>query len=528
MDRGRQQSPGLAPRHDASSRIQKPESAAERMAALRARVAAAVGNKPKSGLNTPLHPALADLKGGQGGGGGGGGLNTPLHPALTDLKVGLGGLKTPLHPALAGLNGPGRAAETLRMNETQRPIPDGAKSSYHNKKKPMSFSATGPDGSRTNPYLESGPAPAGKAREPRQLVFNQKGKYIHQANALRKQAALEEMKKRIADTARKAGLDEDRDVEKAFAPDAPPDLEWWDEGLVDGKDYSNTPQSLKLETDDSIVTIFIQNPVAIEPPQDKLAPVPKPMYLTPKEQQKLRRQRRMMELKEKQAKIRLGLEPAPPPKVKKSNLMRVLGEEAVKDPTAVEARVNREIAERFDKHMQENEERKLTKEQRHEKLAANQAKDAAKGIHILVFKISSLVNGQHRYKVSVNATQNGLNGICIMHPKFSLVIVEGGEHGIEFYKKLMLRRINWTETLPTRDKDLAPGSTVPDWLKAEDEHGQLKDQSANKCVLLFEGETKAYAFRKWGSKICETDQEARAVLAPRKMDTFWTQAKNTQ
>ncbi|KAK4144125.1 pre-mRNA processing factor 3-domain-containing protein [Dichotomopilus funicola] len=503
MDRG-QQHGGLGPRHDSSSRVQKPESAADRMAALKARVAAAVGGaKAKGGLNTPLHPALADL-------------NAPVKPG-----------------------------DSLRSSLGQRPTPDSARNT---KGKPGGFPSTSHDGPRVNPYIDtSNNVPAGKARESRQLIFNQKGKYIQQANALRRQAALEDMKRRIAEQARKAGLEEDRAVEKAFVVEEPPELEWWDEGLIDGKDYSGIPQSLKITTPDSIVTLYIQHPVAIEPPQDKLAPTPKPMYLTPKEQQKLRRQRRMMELKEKQAKIRLGLEPAPPPKVKKSNLMRVLGEEAVKDPTAVEARVNREIAARFDKHMQANEERKLTKEEQHEKLAANQAKDAAKGIHMVVFKIGSLVNGQHRYKININATQNGLSGVCIMHPKFNLVIVEGGEHSINNYKKLMLRRIDWTESLPSRERDTAasassalaaaaPGSSstggngtagAREWLKGEDEHGQLKDLSANRCVLVFEGEIKAPAFKKWGSKVCETDGEAREFLGQRKMDNFWTQAKNT-
>lgn len=487
MDRS-QQLGGLGPRPDSSSRVQKPESAADRMAALKARVAAAVGSaKAKGGLSTPLHPALADL-------------NAPIKPS-----------------------------DSLRPAIGQRSTQDAAKGT---KGKLPGFLTTTQDGPRANPYLDTSHGPTGKTREPRQLIFNQKGKYIQQANALRRQAALEEMKKRIAEQARKAGLEEDRDVEKAFTIEAPPELEWWDEGLIDGKDYSNIPQSVKVNTPDSIVTIYIQHPVAIEPPQDKLAPEPKPMYLTPKEQQKLRRQRRMMELKEKQAKIRLGLEPAPPPKVKKSNLMRVLGEEAVKDPTAVEARVNREIAARFEKHMQANEERKLTKEQRHEKLAAQKAKDAAKGIHVLVFKINSLANGQHRYKISINATQNGLTGVCIMHPKFNLVIVEGGEYSINNYKKLMMRRIDWTESVPPREKDSALSTggqnTQREWLNAEDEKGQLKDLSANRCVLLFEGETKAQAFKKWGSKICETDQEAREFLLHRKMDNFWTQAKNTQ
>ncbi|KAJ4307080.1 U4/U5/U6 small nuclear ribonucleoprotein prp3 [Collariella sp. IMI 366227] len=488
MDRN-QQPGGLGPRHDSTSRIQKPESAADRMAALKARVAAAVGGaKAKGGLNTPLHPALADL-------------NAPLKPS-----------------------------DSLRPGMGQRPTQDAGKLG---KGKPFGLSTTTQDGTKVNPYLDTSSAPTGRARESRQLVFNQKGKYIQQANALRRQAALEEMKKRIAAQARKAGLEEDRDVEKAFVVEAPPELEWWDEGLIDGKDYNNFPQSLKVNTPDSIVTIYIQHPVAIEPAQDKLAPAPKPMYLTPKEQKKLRRQRRMLELKETQAKIRLGLEPAPPPKVKKSNLMRVLGEEAVKDPTAVEARVNREIAARFDKHMQANEERKLTKEERAEKIAGNQAKDAAKGIHVLVFRIGSLANGQHRYKININATQNGLTGVCIMHPKLNVVIVEGGEHSINNYKKLMLRRIKWTESLPSREKDAAaPGASgqtaaVREWLNGEDENGMLKDLSANKCVLVFEGENKAPAFKKWGSKVCETDQEAREFLAHRKMDNFWTQAKNT-
>jgi U4/U6 small nuclear ribonucleoprotein PRP3 len=119
-----------------------------------------------------------------------------------------------------------------------------------------------------------------------------------------------------------------------------------------------------------------------------------------------------------------------------------------------------------------------------------------------------------------------------MHPKFNLVIVEGGEHSVNNYKKLMLRRIDWTESLPSRERDAAAAAgsgaaAAREWLKGEDESGQPKDLSANKCVLVFEGQAKAPAFKKWGSKVCETDAEAREFLAQRKMDNFWTQAKNT-
>lgn len=278
------QPPGLGPRIDASSRVQKTESAADRMAALKARVSAAIGtSKAKGGLNVGLHPALEDL---------------------------------------SSWKPPSKSKES---SATQRK--DQSRLSSF---KPSGSQSNNRD-TRENPYFDANTATqptGGKARQPRQLIFNQKGKYIQQANALRRQAALEAMKKRIADQTRKVGIDEDIDVERNFVVDAPPEIEWWDEGLVDGGNYDviDDPSKLKINTEDSIITVYIQHPVALEPPQDRLTPAAKPMYLTSREQAKLRRQRRMAELKEMQAKIRLGLVPAPPPKVKKGNLMRVLGD----------------------------------------------------------------------------------------------------------------------------------------------------------------------------------------------------------
>jgi U4/U6 small nuclear ribonucleoprotein PRP3 len=487
MDRGNN-SPILAPRHDAATRVLKSESASEKLASLKARVAAAVGSsKAKGGLNVGLHPALEDL-----------GQWKPSKTVAPKFATSIGNARPP--------------------EKAGKP------------KKQLDLSGPSAEETRNNPYFDislGGQTATLKNRHSRQLVFNQKGKYIQQANALRRQAALEAMKKRIAESSRKIGIDEDLDTEKNYLVEAPPDIEWWDEGLVEGKNYNfiDDPKRVKIDSPDSIITIYIQHPVLLEPPQEKIMPAPKPMFLTAKEQAKLRRQRRMADLKEQQAKIRLGLEPAPPPKVKKGNLMRVLGEEAVKDPTAVEARVNREIAERHQKHLDMNEDRKLTKEERLEKLAANQEKDAAKGIHVLVFKIDNLANGSHRFKIAKNAEQYTLTGICIMHPRFNLVIVEGGEHSIRQYKKLMLNRIDWTENSPTRVKE-GKQEALAQWLKAEDEKGELKDMTLNKCLLVFEGEEKARAFRKWGSKVCETDSAAKEALSRAKMENFWTLAKS--
>lgn len=64
------------------------------------------------------------------------------------------------------------------------------------------------------------------------------------------------------------------------------------------------------------------------------------------EQRKLRKQRREEREKEKQELIRQGLLEPPKPKVKISNLMRVLGEEATADPTAIEKEVQSQMDER--------------------------------------------------------------------------------------------------------------------------------------------------------------------------------------
>ena len=450
-----------------------------------------------------------------------------------------GGLDVGLHPALMGdsgqdaRSGKGRQAMQPKFATTManRRIEPSVSSKQTKGKKQLDLSGPSIEEIKENPYYDPSLGPkttTAKGRIPRQLIFNQKGKFMQQAAALRRQAALEAMKKRIAESSRKAGMIDDIESEKVFLVPEPPAIEWWDESLVVGSDYANidSPTGLKTETEDSVITAYIQHPVALEPPQEKKMPAPKPMFLTPKEQKKLRRQRRMADLKEQQMKVRLGLEPAAPPKVKKSNLMRVLGEEAVKDPTAVEARVNREIAERYQKHIDANEDRKLTKDQRHEKLASQQADDAAKGIYCNVYKIDSLANGRHRFKISKNAEQNALTGICILHPKFCLVIVEGGQHSIKFYKKLMLNRNDWTENSGPNSVREGNQEALAAWLQAEDESGNIKDLGLNKCSLMWEGEQRRRVFRKWGSKVCETDKDAKDALSRAKMDNFWTLAKS--
>lgn len=511
-------SPTVAPAAPSPSPAAAPSGASpavSRLEQMKARVAAATGKSNAAPQQRPSPPAPT---------------YQPPEFEEDSPSHGRGGLDVGLHPALLsddvqGTKGrqPSQAKSTNRRTESPKQGKGG-----------LDLSGPSLEEIKNNPYFDPGLGPkatVAKPRQSRQLIFNQKGKYIQQAAALRRQAQLEAMKKRIAERARQAGIDEDLDAEKAFLVPAPPAVEWWDEGLVNGNDYSTIEdeRNVKIDTPDTIVTAYIQHPVLLDPPQEKHMPQQKPMFLTPKEQAKIRRQRRMGDLKEQQAKIRLGLEAAPPPKVKKSNLMRVLGEQAVKDPTAVEARVTREIAERRENHEAANQERKLTKEERREKLATQQDKDAEKGIYVSVYRIDNLANGRNRFKISKNAEQNALTGVCIMHPRFNIVIVEGGAHSITAYRKLMLNRIDWTENPGPNAVREGNREAHASWLEADDEKGELKDLSANTCSLLWEGQAKARAFRKWlGARVCESDSQAKDVLARGKMENFWILAKTAK
>ena len=173
----------------------------------------------------------------------------------------------------------------------------------------------------------------------------------------------------------------------------------------------------------------------------------------------------------------------------------------------------------------------LTKEQRHEKLAAQQEADAAKGLRVAVFRVENFSNGQHRFKVDINAKQHKLTGIVILHPKMNLVIVEGGAHGVNAYKKLMVNRIKWDENvapLGERQQQQNKDEEDKEWLQPLGEDGRLKDLSDNRCTLVWEGDEKGRAFRIWTSKVCETDGEAKDALARMKMENMWTLAQSMQ
>lgn len=134
------------------------------------------------------------------------------------------------------------------------------------------------------------------------------------------------------------------------------------------------------------LNIFILFSVIILYTADPLKPIYMPVFLTKKERKKLRRQNRRETWKEEQEKIRLGLEAPPEPKLRISNLMRVLGTEAVQDPTKIEAHVRQQMAKRLKAHEDANAARRLTADQRREKKARKLKEDTSLGVYVAVYR----------------------------------------------------------------------------------------------------------------------------------------------
>lgn len=148
---------------------------------------------------------------------------------------------------------------------------------------------------KDNPYAQAAAEAAQESRDeglPRERVgrslrFNPKGKFIAQAAEIRREQQLEDLKRRIADSAKKAGLDSEFDtLEKKLKREPPPRAEWWDEALLPTKNYEDIdnfhPSALNIRKEGSPITIYVQHPIPIPAPADKNKPTLKPLMLTKK------------------------------------------------------------------------------------------------------------------------------------------------------------------------------------------------------------------------------------------------------
>lgn len=348
------------------------------------------------------------------------------------------------------------------------------------------------------------------AQRPRKgFKFHEQGRFEKIAQRIRTKAQLERLQCEIAQAAKKTGIQASTKLaliapKKEIGEGEVPSIEWWDSFIL-ANNIEMTPDTNFDNLELFGVTNLVEHPAQISPPVDTDKPVTLGVYLTKKEQKKLRRQTRREGQKEVQEKVRLGLMPPPEPKVRISNLMRVLGTEAVQDPTKVEAHVRAQMAKRQKAHEEANAARKLTAEQRKEKKVKKLKEDLTDGVHIAVYRIRNLQNPAKKFKVEANANQLYLTGTVVLHRDVNLVVVEGGPKSLKKFKRLMLHRIKWQEHNSKRD----------------DPDGDDDTKRNNKCYLIWEGTAKERSFGDIKFKQCPTENMAREHFKKHGTEHYW-------
>ena len=278
---------------------------------------------------------------------------------------------------------------------------------------------------------------------------------------------------------------------------------------------------------------LVQHPVPVIPPslQNKEDQPKQVLHLTKKElkrQRKLRRAEKQREIQDLQS---VGLLPKPEPKLTLSNYMRVLGTQAILDPSAMESKVQEQIQARKTAHEKMNLDRKLKAKElralKKEQEAENGGPDAnLDSVSIALFLVKDMSHRYHRTKVDLNAQQWNITGgviECEADPQLALVIAEGNAKAIKKYTRLMTVRMKWKgENL--MDGDEGDDSDVEMQDDSEEKSKQQKFNPNNTCELVWTGMSSKRMFRSFLFQSCPTSAHARKVLEAKGVAHFWDQA----
>ncbi|OTF75196.1 U4/U6 small nuclear ribonucleoprotein Prp3-like protein [Euroglyphus maynei] len=351
--------------------------------------------------------------------------------------------------------------------------------------------------------------------------FHEKGTFESIGNKIRTKAQLELLQKDIAQKAKRTGISAAARLallssivpKKQAKEDEIPAVEWWDSFIMKDTGYdeciANTqPPQEKYDG----ITQLIEHPIQMKPPHETSKPQFLPVFLTKKEQKKLRRQNRREAWKEKQEKIRLGLEPPPEPKIKISNMMRVLGQQAVQDPTKMEAHVREQMMRRQKAHEEANAARRLTGEQKKQKKIRKIKEDTNTGVNVAVYRILDLNNPAKKFKVEANIKQLLMTGVVVIYKNINVVVVEGGPKQQKKFKRLMLQRIKWSDDL------IAHGDSNE---HDSNDKSNVERKRENKCLLVWEGLVKYRAFGEVKFKNSPNESFAREIFKNHGVEHYW-------
>lgn len=323
--------------------------------------------------------------------------------------------------------------------------------------------------------------------------FHDEGEFIKKGKQLRQQARLKELQNQIETATKRTGIHQASKL-ATVAHSAVKDtmaltineLDWWDKAIIE-EHQQNIEEDFGEEYSFLDLSKLIEHPLEIAPPMKTTSLVQLPVYLTKTERRKIRRLRRREEQKEEQEKIRLGLCPAPEAKVRLANMMHVLGNEAVVDPSKVEARVREQMAQRLKKHFAANKARMLTKDQKREKVVKKLKEDLSHAVDLSIWLVKDLSHAATRWKIKENAKQLYMTGCLVTTPDHAIVVLEGGPKSQRKFRRLMLHRIRWKELVGEEE-------AIEEESKAEVRTRICDNKGQELCKLVWTGQSKKPTF----------------------------------
>ncbi|NXT86762.1 PRPF3 protein, partial [Anhinga rufa] len=356
----------------------------------------------------------------------------------------------------------------------------------------------------SNTYFDPRVSITPAQRQKRTFKFHEKGKFEKIAQRLRTKAQLEKLQAEISQAARKTGIHTSTKLalitpKKELKEGEIPEIEWWDSYIIpNGLDLKGGTSSKRDEYFG--ITNLVEHPAQLNPPGTA------PVF------GRLCSCLVFLCFTVTASRGPAGTSPSSSPvslAVRISNLMRVLGTEAVQDPTKVEAHVRAQMAKRQKAHEEANAARKLTAEQRKAKKVKKLKEDVSQGVHIAVYRVRNLSNPAKKFKIEANAGQLYLTGVVVLHKDVNVVVVEGGPKAQKKFKRLMLHRIKWDEqTSNTKGED-------------DDESDEESVKKTNKCSLVWEGTAKDRSFGEMKFKQCPTENMAREHFKKHGAEHYW-------
>jgi hypothetical protein len=420
-----------------------------------------------------------------------------------------------------------------------------------------------------NPYFEelSGEERLAERKRKASFRFVKPGTFVKEGERFRSQWYNDMMRKEMEDRSKQIPRNQQQQTEvlvrKSLAAllrtkrddIETPVVEWWDSPftLTQEQKDDNGGNEQECTGTGTIPPALKPDPLALcarslyqlprTQPQPK-APLPSHMLtvkLTKEERKKMRRRLRLAATKEKQERVRLGLEEPAAPRLTLKNYMSVLGDAALKNPTQVEGMVRKQIAQRLIDHETRNQAEKLTPAMRKEKRERKLVSAEARGLVAAVFVVEDLADNRLQYLVRSNALSWHLTGTALCSPSLNCVIVEGGKQAVEKYIKLMTRRIRWRLVLPRNEEERngacdtdtkGKGNENDAALDAKGEMEEKEDDAEqqerndlqeieNSCHLVWRGDILERNFPSFWIELVSNDITARKFAERHHCEHYW-------